>query len=163
MVMELPLTKGQVALIDDDDFDEVAHLRWNAYWDPRAKTFYARRGETVAVGQQVTIRLHRFLLSAPKGVLVDHINHDGLDNRRSNLRLATHQENCRNRRRRHDAGSGFKGVTPNKPGWSAYLRIDGQGIFLGYFRDPVEAAKAYDRAAIERYGAFAFTNFPVES
>jgi len=93
----------------------------------------------------------------------DHRNHDTLDNRRENLRVATRSENCRNRMRRVDNRSGFKGVSWNRERgqWRAQIWTGSTNKLLGTFADPVSAAKAYDEAACERHGEFALLNFPL--
>ena len=102
--------------------------------------------------------MHRFLLDAPVGLVVDHINHDGLDNRRSNLRLATYAQNAANRRR-GKTNSGYKGVTWTGTAWSAAAFVRGKRRHLGTFGTPADAARAYDRAIQNEYGEFACTNF----
>jgi hypothetical protein len=154
---EIQLTKGQCAIIDDDDFERVSKFRWYAQWSEGMKAYRACRSFN---GQ--SIYLHRFIMDAPSGMVVDHINHDMLDNRKENLRLATHAENMRNRRATPKNTSGYKGVS-----WSSFYKVwkvqiqkDGKSQFIGCFIDPVEAAKAYDVKAKELFGEFAFLNFP---
>jgi hypothetical protein len=112
--------------------------------------------------------LHRMILNAPKGVTVDHVNHDGLDNRRANLRVATLQQNCWNQRPSKSSTTGFRGVRRNsgqrrKRIWLARISDhDGKVINLGHHDTPKAAARAYDRAAREMYGEFAYLNFPDE-
>jgi hypothetical protein len=107
--------------------------------------------------------LHRLLLNAPPELQVDHINGDGLDNRRSNLRLATGSQNQGNSRKRRDGvTSQYRGVSWNKRAgkWQALLRREGKLQYLGYFSDEEAAARAYDAAALEQWGSFARLNFP---
>lgn len=153
MTVEIPLTKGYVALVDDADADRVLAVgRWQAIERPR--TTYA-----VHTLNRGAVSLHAFLTGY---VLTDHINLDGLDNRRANLRPATHAENLRNRGRQTNNSSGFKGVTWNKRArkWQAQIGMPGSKSYLGIFVDPEEAARAYDAAAIELHGEFARLNFP---
>lgn len=106
-----------------------------------------------------TVRLHRELLKAPLGELVDHINGNPLDNRRENLRLTDATGNSRNKRVQRRSYTGFKGVHSHKLGqWRATIVADGKKHDLGVFKSPVEAALAYDAAAIEMHGPFAKTN-----
>lgn len=108
-----------------------------------------------------TIYMHRLLMNAPKGMEVDHINADGLNNRRENLRLATRQENCRNTPKQiNNASSRFKGVSWNKRAgaWESYITVDRKKITLGRFKDEHDAANAYNRAARKYFGEFAFLN-----
>jgi len=156
---EVPLTRGFVALVDAADFESVmAAGHW--YANPGRYTFYARRQLTRPNGTQRGLSLHRFLTGWP---MVDHINGDGLDNRRSNLRPASIATNNRNARLRRDNTSGFKGVAWDRKGssWRAYIRLDGRRHHLGFFATAKDAAFAYDRAAIDLHGEFGRLNFPV--
>jgi len=89
---------------------------------------------------------------------IDHVDGNGLNNQKANLRVASHAENCANRRINRNNTSGFKGVSKNKERWQAYIRVAYRQIHLGYFDTPEEAAEAYDRAAIAYFGEFAKTN-----
>lgn len=106
------------------------------------------------------VRMHRLIL--PGYPEVDHINGDGLDNRRANLRGADRQENARNQRLRANNTSGYKGIWLYRDGrWAAMIRRrDGRRKFLGYHPTPEDAARAYDVAAIQEHGEFAHLNFP---
>ncbi len=153
-VAYIQMTRGYVATIDAAD----AHLAegWNWSAVPNGKTVYAQRCARVD-GRQKKYGLHRIITSAPDGVQVDHINGDGLDNRRANLRLATHAENSRNVRRPSNNKSGFKGVYKNaKTGrWAAMITGGGQRQYLGQFDTPEEAHSAYCKAAAFHHGEFA--------
>jgi hypothetical protein len=109
----------------------------------------------------VTTKLQNLILPTPEGYLVDHINGDILDNRKENLRVATPQQNNMNRRPRNT----YKGITwdRSRNKWNASIQLAGKSINLGRFKDPVEAAKAYDQAAWEYFGEFAYLNFPKET
>lgn len=158
--VEVPLTRGLVAVVDAVDADRVLAHKWSA--KPGRRTWYAKarlRG-TPRGGPQVL--LHRFLLGAPTGTQVDHRNGNGLDCRRENLRLATHAQNLQNRR---VPPGRFKGVSwqKNMGKWVARIDSEGSKRILGYFDDPELAARAYDAAAVELYGEFAKLNFPPEA
>lgn len=107
-----------------------------------------------------TTYMHRLLMNAPDGVEVDHINGNGLDNRRSNLRLATRQQNCVNRPPVPNKTSRFKGVSwcRSSKKWVAVIHTNRKKTTLGYFVDEKEAARAYDKEASIRFGEFAFLN-----
>lgn len=94
------LTQGQVAIIDAQDYERAQSIRWFAIWKPHHGKFYVNG----YVGRNKYIRLQNFLMKPPLGLFVDHINRDPLDNRRSNLRIVTHAENCKNRGPRSDRG-----------------------------------------------------------
>lgn len=157
--LEIPLTQGFVALVDEEDYDRVtAAGKWYAH--VKGPSVYAQR--RAPEGGERKIRLHTFLTGWP---LVDHINLDGLDNRRVNLRPATTAENLRNVGPRRTNTSGFKGVTRGRHGrgWVAQIRFNGQNIRLGTHSTREEAARAYDAAARELHGEFARLNFPAVS
>ena len=150
MTREIPLTQGKVALVDDEDYERVSHFKWHAHRDQRAALWYARR--TWRRPQRGSILLHRLLLNAPRDKQVDHINGDGLDNRRCNLRLCSHAENMRNSRSR----SGLKGATFDKRRnkWYARICVNRRQIFLGFFDSEEEAHASYCAASICYHGAF---------
>lgn len=100
-------------------------------------------------------------MQAPKGMVVDHINHNGLDNRKANLRIATFSENRRNSRKAKDTSSKYKGVSwhKNNKKWHAGININGRRKHLGSFDDEIQAAKAYDEVARKYHGEFSSLNF----
>lgn len=146
-IAKIPLTRGKVAIIDASDLDRVRGASWFSVG--ASGKFYAASRQ----GDKQFTYLHRFLLDAPSDMHVDHINGDGLDNRRSNLRLATPQQNTANARRKIGK-SGFIGVQPLKQGgFFAVVQIN-----LGTFKTAEEAARAYDAKVEELFGEFAYTN-----
>ena len=106
--------------------------------------------------------MHRAILNAPKGLLVDHIDGNGLNNRKSNLRLCTFAQNAHNSRPRRNSSSRYKGVCWHKlkKKWTVSIYKGGKRTYLGYYDDEIEAALAYDRKAEELFGEFAYLNFP---
>ena len=156
-VKEIPLTKGQVALVDDEDFEWLSQHVWIVKRSDRGY-LYARTSTTKG-----GIYMHRLLLNAPEGMQVDHINHNGLDNRRQNMRLCTNSQNSYNSlAHRKPKTSHFKGVCWHKSTqkWLAQIGIDWKRLHLGIFDSEEDAAKAYDAKAIELFGEFALLNFP---
>ena len=157
-VKEIPLTRGLAATVDDEDFDRVSRYKWCAQVSDR-KTPVALRGKTADCPHRY---MHRFILDAKPGELVDHINGDTLDNRRANLRLCSNAENLRNRGATRTNRSGFKGVSWSRVGeaWIAQITVNYECVHLGYFKTKEDAAKAYDDAALRYHGEFAHLNFP---
>lgn len=149
MSREIPLTQGYVAVVDDEDYPELSRYNW---WIVRSKKHvYAARHE----GRK-TVLMHRQIMSAPDGVDIDHANHGALDNRRCNLREATRSQNMGNAVRVVKRTSEFKGVDYRASRHRFRARI--QRTFLGHFKTAVEAARAYNEAAIKVYGEFACLN-----
>ncbi len=153
---EIPLTQGKVALVDDGDYEHLSQWKWHAKIDRH--TWYAKRGE-YHDGKQTTVYMHHVIFG-DKGV--DHIDRNGLNNVRSNLRLATPKENSRNRKAQDNSICPFKGVSWKKSSgeWVARITVIGKTRHLGYFDSMVRAACAYDDAARLHFGEFARLNFP---
>jgi hypothetical protein len=145
----VPLTKGLVAIIDRADGDSVAAHQWAAHWN--GQQWYAKRNPDY---------LHRFLMGYPKGVGVDHIDGDGLNCRRSNMRPATKSQNGCNRKVPANNTSGFKGVRWDKDRrkWRAEIALNGHHYYLGRFDSAEDAVLAYDAKARELHGNFSKTN-----
>lgn len=153
----IPLTQGQSALVDTTDYEFLMQWNWSALWEPDSQTFYAIRGA------RPQIRMHRGIVRCDITREIDHINHNGLDNRRENLRVCSHAQNKRNSRKQRDNTSGYKGVSFYKKNsrWMAYITFNGNRIHLGYFSTDIEAARAYDTAALKHFGLFAYLNLPI--
>jgi hypothetical protein len=157
----IPLTKGKFAIVDPADFLWLNKFNWHVV--EHHGYFYAcRRVSVEEVCPYRTVQMNREILNAPPGLLVDHKNHDTLDNRRSNLRLATYAENGFNRRKVNKSKSSkFKGVSFRKRRnrWRATICTNGRNIQLGEFNSELTAARAYDAAARKYFGEFACLNF----
>ena len=155
------LTRGQWTKVDDQRYEELSKWNWYADWNRTNRSFYAARQERGVDGKQHKIRMHRYLLGAPRGVQVDHKNHDTLDNQAKNLRLATDLQNRWNRKMSKQNKSGYIGVSfrsdCRKHPWCAQIRVNGKSKNLGHYKTPQEAHNAYARAAIELRGEFAKT------
>ena len=138
------------AIIDDEDFDELSKFRWHIC------AGYARRN----AGKEIVVYMHRQLLNVPKGLVIDHINGNRLDNRKENLRVCTRAQNTRNSRLPTNNVSGYKGVSWHKHQrrWCAKIVFNAVCKHLGYYKSKVEAAVAYNEAAVKYFGEFANLN-----
>ena len=154
---KITLPSGDVALVDDQDYDLVSKHKWHVKGNSNQK--YAT---THKPGREVgKIYMHRLICNPPKGKEVDHINHNGLDNRRSNLRICSRSENLRNGRgRRKPHSSKYKGVSWHKRDrkWIPLIKVNGKQTYLGRFGSEEDARDAYDRAAKKYFGEFARLN-----
>lgn len=148
---------GRVALVDDEDYDLVMQYRWWV-WEPKGKSGGPYAQAKVGAGRGASkAYMHKLITGWP---MTDHIDHDGLNNQRSNLRLATGSQNHANQRPIRPRVSRFKGVTPRYGRWQAYITGGGRRVSLGVYDDEVEAALAYDAGARHYFGEFACLNFP---
>ncbi len=160
----IPLTQGKVALVDDEDYDYLMQWKWCA--QKCYNVYYAVRHyghptlkNSKGWAKQITVRMHQLILHIPQGFEIDHINHDGLDNRRCNLRVCTASENRHNQRPRKDGLSKYKGVYMSRGKWTASISCANHRRCVGRFVSEIEAATAYDEKARELFGEFAYTNF----
>jgi hypothetical protein len=159
----IPLTEGKFTIVDPSDFYLLNAFDWLTCG--RDDNLYAARVIRSKTGQLNTILMHRQILNAPPGLLVDHSNTNSLDNRSSNLRLATPSQNsCNSRRNKSNTYSRYRGVSfsKRKQKWFAAIRNQGRKLWLGYFDNELDAARAYDNAAKKYHGEFAKLNFPKE-
>jgi hypothetical protein len=152
-VAYVPLTKGFTAIVSAEDAYLVGRYNWSAL--KGRGTVYAVRSERVA-GKNRTVYMHRAVLSASPWLDVDHIDGDGLNNTRQNLREATRSENSRNRGVMTKNSTGLKGVYENPSGrsWCAKIRLYGKGYYLGSYSTPQEAHAAYAKACADLHGKF---------
>lgn len=144
VMKKIALTQGQHAIVDDDNYEWLNQWKWFAAFDPSSGSFYAIRKQTVAYGGKVNIRMHREIMQASNGELVDHKNHNTLDNRKYNLRIVGSSGNAMNRLMRSDNSSGICGVSWHKHSkkWRAYISVCGNIKSLGYFHEKTEAIAA---------------------
>ena len=159
---EIQLTQGYVALVDDADYEHTNQHKWHALVKRRKNGSIRNVYAVYGARGKGTVYMHRFILGVTDSTIeVDHFpDHNGLNNQRHNLRVATHSENLHNQRIRTDNTSGFKGVfwIKQTQKWNAKIKIDGRFKYLGSFASRVGAARAYDVAAIKYHGDFACTN-----
>ncbi len=150
------LGKGKFALVDDENYEELSKYKWHIdIWGyPRTPT------RDNPEKKMIMKRMHRMVLKLEKGKIVDHISGNKLDGRKSNLRIVNDQQNSFNRGLDIRNHSGYKGVCWNKQRkkWSARITIDGKKLYLGFFIDKLEAAKAYNVGALKYFGNFARLN-----
>lgn len=154
---EIPLTQGKVALVDDEDYEWLNQWKW--FYAKDGATGYARRMEGKKP-RRTQVHMHQVIMRTPSGMEVDHKDNNGCNNQKQNLRNCTHSQNMKNEKLRKDNSSGFKGVIwhsiMNK--WQAKIQCNGKRILLGYFDNSLDAARAYNLAAIKYYGEFANLN-----
>jgi hypothetical protein len=155
-IRHIPLSQGRYAIVDTDDYDRLMRHKWHACRSGRHRTYYARR--TTRDGR--VILMHREIARPPKGRVVDHINGNGLDNRKGNLRVCTQAENALNSRRQARAKSKYRGVTVRGDKYEARIKYKGKTYCLGRFNTALEAAHARDQKALDLYGQYAWLNIP---
>lgn len=146
--------QGRHALIDNDDFAHVSRYKWHSDrngYAVRTTSFWIEGAK-----KHQHIYMHRELICAPPGQIVDHINRNKVDNRKDNLRFCTiSQSNCNLKRKNK---SGYKGVRPTRSGWAVEIDSDGQRIYVGHYQDLKKAVSAYNSAAEKHHGEFAYLN-----
>lgn len=155
----IELTRGKVAFVDDADYVAVSQFKW--YAKEKEGLWYAARNLRKTDGKRTTQYLHQFLL--PGVPEIDHRDGNGLNDRWENLRSVTHKQNMQGfRRKKAGLTSKFRGVSWHKRDliWHAQIRADGKQIHIGYFENEIDAARAYDAAALKYFGKGAYLNFP---
>ncbi len=159
MTKSIPLSKGQFALIDDEDYERVSQFKWHAI--PTKTTYYAARNKPTLFGYKHEY-LHTFLMGSNSKEMVDHQDRNGLNCTRANLRPANRNENYRNRGAQSNNKAGYKGVYFNKTKkkWDAQISVGGKSMYIGRYETAEDAARAYDKRALELFGEFAYLNFP---
>jgi hypothetical protein len=155
---EIKLNLGFVAIIDDDDYPNISLNKW--FIDFKGNVTYAVRNE-MTLGKSRKIYMHRVVMGARKGQVVDHLDYNGLNNQKNNLRICTHGQNLQH----HYSAWGelpYIGVVRKREKFHARIVFNKERFCLGCYFTMEEAARVYDRKAIELYGEFAYLNFPEE-
>ena len=153
----IKLTQNKWALVDSEDYPLLSKYNWHAVYRKGSMSFAAK----THFGDKDRY-MHRIITNCPTGLVVDHINHDTLDNRKKNLRICTKAQNTYNSSKRRKNRCGYKGVSINYGKYFVQIKKDGHAMCLGRFNNLIEAAKAYDKKAKELFGEFACLNFPQE-
>jgi hypothetical protein len=154
----IKLTQGKRAMVDDEDFERINQFKWHTA-KQRTSNLYARR-EYASDGKRMHQYMHCFIMPLFIGMEVDHIDGDGLNNQKNNLRACTRKENSHNMKVHSNNMTGYKGVCKYKKWnlWSAMIHSNGKNYYLGCFKNPLDAARAYNDAAIKHHGKFAWLN-----
>lgn len=159
-IRRVALSQGQFAIVDVCDYDALSQWPWFAWWSATTRSFYAgRMGRPDENGKRLIIRMARVVANVDDPLIeVDHEDHDTLNNRRTNLRKATHAQNTRNARKHPgNQSSEHKGIYHNAryKKWQASIQVDGDFRYLGWFDTEQEAVECRNKAALELHGEFA--------
>ena len=153
----IKLTKGQVAIVDDEDYEYLSKFKWYASYYKSIDGYYAMRSSKKIYGKQHTIPMHRIIMRTPNNLQVDHIDHNPLDNRKCNLRNVTTSENHFNRKHQYEENCGYC-WDKQRQQYDTRIGVNGQRIFLGLFNTPQEARAAY-LAARKKYHVIGGENY----
>jgi len=159
----IALTKGKYAIVDPDDYYRLSEYKWYVSGRSHYKLYAVCKKPNRNGKRAKLISMHREVANTPDSLVCDHINARTLDNRKANLRSATRLQNSWNLSKSSRPGySKYKGITfyKSRQNWGAQICVDGRRIFLGKFKEEIQAAKAYDKAAKKYFGQFAKLNFP---
>jgi len=159
---EIVISRGMKVTVDDEDFESLNQHRWYCVPNKHHTNFYAARNVSLGGKKQKRVWMHRELIKTDMDV--DHIDGNGLNNTRSNLRICSRSQNMGNQIKNRNSVSKYKGVCRKRAtSWCAQIQFQNKNNHLGYFQKEEDAAKAYDLAAIRLFGEFAVTNFPRDS
>jgi len=150
---QIPLTQGQVALVDDWRYEELNQWKWHAHWDEGTKSFYAVRKEWPS---QRTIQMHRHIMNTPRDMECDHQDHNTLNNQEYNLRNVTHSQNQLNRRVRFDNKLGQRCISQQRNGYRVRIFREHKEVFCKTFGSLDDAILARDEAIKKYHGEFAY-------
>jgi hypothetical protein len=171
---EIKLTQGEVALVDDEDYEYLSQFKWNLFKTKNTKYVFYARGKNLINGKWHNVFMHRLILKPKQDQYIDHIDKNGLNNQKLNLRICTKAQNAWNKKVQD--GRKYKGVRERYPfykyinskgetvnkirskSYQAFIICNKKSIFLGEFKTEIEAAIAYNNGAIKYYGEFANLN-----
>jgi len=156
---QIPLTQGKFSMVDDEDYDELNKFKWYAHGD--SNVLYAKRHAVDKYNRKRIIGMHEQIMGYVSGLVCDHIDGNGLNNQRNNLRHVTHHQNTMNAQSKRGR-SNYKGVhwQSREKRWSSKIKMNYKAIWIGYFDNEEDAARAYDVKAKELFGEYARLNFP---
>lgn len=160
MAKEISVKPNGIALVDDCDYERVSRYKWHALrGGAKSRTFYPAASDKEN-GKRKWRKLHRLILGEDVKGVIDHIDGNTFNNQRSNLRVCENRDNIRNQgvQNRKDKTSKFKGASKSGPSWRSIITVNGKKIHIGTFPTEIEAAAAYDNAALQYFGQFARTN-----
>lgn len=160
MPKRIPLTQGKFAIVDADKFEYLNQWKWQAV--KKFNIWYAQRSTAMVNGHRETVYMHQEILKTPNGMETDHRDGNGLNNQVNNIRICTPSQNQHNQKPQIGKSSRYKGVGWNKSDkrWQSRIKINGKTKHIGNYKDEIEAARAYDKKALEIFGEFAYLNFP---
>ena len=158
MAKEIILTQGKVAIVDDEDYDYLNQFKWCA--NKMKGKFYVVGNILLPTNKKTRTSMHRFIMKPEKCMVIDHLDGNPLNNQKNNLRICTHAENMRNSKININNKSGYKGVSYQKDrnNYRASIKFNNKKINIGDFIDPIDAARAYNAAALKYHGEFAHIN-----
>lgn len=161
-VKAIYLGKGQYTIVDSDDIERLVTKKWWVRYNhagyPYAKSNTSTGPYDEHGRKRTSLAMHRFIMNAPSGMQVDHINHNSLDNRKTNLRICTHAQNRMNSKKKSGTLSKYKGVQKNYHKWTAHIKHGQKQFYLGSFPTEEIAAMVYNNKAQELFGDFANLN-----
>lgn len=150
----IPLSKGQIAMIDDEDYERVSEFKWYALWNKDTQSYYAARSAGGRINKHIEY-LHRFIMQTPKGMICDHRNHNTLDDRKSNLRNCTPAQSSLNTRMSTRNTTGHRCITLRRNKYRVVIKADTKTIFDRVFPTLDEAIVFRDKAIAKHHGDFA--------
>ena len=157
---EIPLTQGKFAIVDDEDYDKINSFKWHSHRMKNTNRYYAGHFFKIN-GKYKYYHMHKFIMDSI-GIdnIIDHIDGNGLNNQKSNLRICSFSDNIKNQKKRINSKSKYKGVYHIKKSgmYRARIQADGKRLHLGCFVNEIDAAIAYNNAALMYFGEFANIN-----